>query len=151
MGTQFGVSLAIFSTSHSSVQVQRINSTEELATSAHMLPQAQRRTNESWTHSVTIIIWSVGTLRTNTLGRFSDISWIDCVAHTALQFYCFSSQRSLRSWPHCIICSLWPPSLMESSQQASKQMLQLLFFKLIQWPISWHNTNKMQTYKLNKL
>ena len=45
----FVVSLAIFSTSHSSAQVQRINSTEELdlATSAHMLPQAQRRANES--------------------------------------------------------------------------------------------------------
>lgn len=70
---QFMLSLAIFSTSHPSVQVQRINSTEKLALScsAHMLPPAQCRANESWIHSVTIIIWSVCVLRTNPMGRFN--------------------------------------------------------------------------------
>lgn len=59
-----------------------------------MLPQAQCRTNESWTHSVTIIIWSAGALPTNPMGRFSDASWVDCVAHTTLSL-CFYSHRSL--------------------------------------------------------
>lgn len=102
-----------------------------------MLPQAQCKANESWTHSVTIIIWCVGAPRTNAL------SWIDCVAHAALQFYCLSSRRSLRSLAHYIICSLWPPPLIESSQQGTKQMFQsLALYRPIHWQLLHHKNMK---------
>lgn len=53
----------------------------------HTPPQEKCGINESWIHSVTIIIWSVGTSHTNPLGRWGDI------------YLCYSYRAAVIAFP----------------------------------------------------